>query len=77
MKYSQVTIKGLTRIQANTLALLAENGDIGELINERIKSFEIEEDSEKADEFQLIDDTMASMDFDESDGDVEHEADFS
>ena len=35
MKNSSVTIKGLTRIQANALALLCEDEAIGKLINEK------------------------------------------
>lgn len=75
MKDSQVIIKGLTRIQANTLALLCENGKVGNLINEKLDTFDMES-SDEADEWRKIEDTDASMDFDESDGDVSHEANF-
>jgi hypothetical protein len=78
MKNSSVTIKGLTRIQANALALLCEDEAIGKLINEKMD--EIKSTTEEGDELydlcSSLEDEMASMDFDDSDGDVNHVADF-
>lgn len=68
MKYSSVTIKGLTIIQANILAIACEEGEIAELINEKINNLKIEE--------EIIKEGNASMSYDQSDLSVNHEADF-
>lgn len=67
-KNSSVTIKGLTRIQANGLALLCEGSDIGDLINEHLDRLDLQE--------ELLGETTPNVIFDDSDEAVDHVVDF-
>ena len=64
MKNSSVTINGLTRTQANIIAILFEDADdIVNLVNKKLEKMELEE--ENLDYF--------TVEFDDSDGSVHHE----
>lgn len=65
MKKSTVTISGLSRVQANVLAILFEDGeDICNLINEKLEKMELEN--------EMLDNCF-QVDFDEDDEIVHHQ----
>lgn len=68
MKTSSVTIKGLTRIQANALTILCEGNDIGDLINGHLERIDLPE--------ELLQDTIPNVEFDDSDDTVDHVVNF-
>ena len=69
MKNSSVKIEGLTRIQANCLAIACEEGRLAEFLNERLTDIGVETS-------EILEDDIAYVNYDDSNFDVDHIATF-
>lgn len=66
---ASVKVDGLTKVQANGLAILFEDGTIAKMVNNKLREMDLEDEA-KLDEYP-------SVNFDESEHDPDHEVEFS
>lgn len=71
---STITIKGLTRIQANTLAILAEEGKLAEFLGTKLHQTDFVEEATDIGERDMPSVDYIEDDFDDSHHIIEYDA---